>query len=163
MSISGKDKSRIIKVQSPRNEFQVFLMLLSALSGISIFFDKASDPQLFTLPTWIYTSWGLVLVLSSFANLFAAFYPWRSTLSGLYVEIASLVGLTVGPIIYSLALLGYLDNLSLTRFLAIDLLAFGASVRLVRLVIAVFLIKSFNTEETISVLEARDLYEEEDT
>lgn len=121
-------------IHSGRNEFQVFLMLLSIMSGvILVFIGNTNDPQGRLIPGWIQAAWGFGLIISAAINLFANFFPWKDEQNGKVLELVSCIGLVIVPLVYTFALLGFLDHQDASQFLALDFLALVAGLRAVRL------------------------------
>jgi hypothetical protein len=89
-----------------RHPFQVFLLLLCFVSGLTqILGAEAPDSLEQNLPSGVVTAWGWMLITGSFSALIGSFWSRNSYATGLTIERVGLFATGVSAVIYGIFVL----------------------------------------------------------
>lgn len=84
-----------------RHPFETYLLALAVVSGIPLLFGRPNSGSIAaTLPPYLVTGWGAVLVLGSSLALIGSFWRGRSA-TGLVMERTGLVGTGGASMVYA--------------------------------------------------------------
>lgn len=137
MSNLNKDETKIVSVVSGRNEFQLYMMFLVAIVGLSLLLSSPAPTSVEALyPKWVIYVWAVGLLAGGLTNLFGVLWKWNDLLTSLYVEMASLVQLFLAGLIYSVAGFIVVYNSHSNSYIGIafiSVLAFASAWRFLRL------------------------------
>lgn len=93
-----------IEIVSGRNPYQIYLMVLLAISGLSVLLTAPAPASLEkSFPAWALAAWGVTAFIGGTANLFAVLISWHERLTGMYIEIFSCLVLTIAGVMYTYA------------------------------------------------------------